>query len=201
MSKLTSRQKQASETKLKILEIASELFRDRGYDNVKVMDICKDANISVGAFYHHFKSKEDIINQGYTEVDVLLQARLEDLTYITAKEAIYKIFNAYCEILDELGHNFVTMSYRLLIGKRSPFLLSKDRYLHKIMIDVISDGIDKGEIVSRFSKDETYDILFRFFRGDLFNWCLHNGTYSLKEIFFRDLDLFFSNSKDDLYLK
>ncbi|MCP4136806.1 MAG: TetR/AcrR family transcriptional regulator [bacterium] len=198
---MTSRQKQAIATKLKILEVASELFRDRGYDTVKVTDICKDANISVGAFYHHFKSKEDIINQGYREVDLLLQERLEDLTFSSARDGIYKIFDEYCSILDELGHNFVTMSYRLFIGKRSSFLLSRDRYLHKIMIDVISDGLDKGEIVSRFSKEETYDILFRFFRGDLFNWCLHNGTYSLKEIFFRDLDLFFSHSKDDLYLE
>lgn len=44
-----------------ILERATELFIQRGYDNTSINEIIARAGISKGAFYHHFQSKEDLI--------------------------------------------------------------------------------------------------------------------------------------------
>jgi len=47
----------------KILEVARNLFVGKNYANVTIADIASQANVSTGALYHHFASKEDIYLQ------------------------------------------------------------------------------------------------------------------------------------------
>src|ERR1700754_2512715 len=44
-----------------ILDRATALFIERGYDNVSLNDLIADAGVSKGAFYHWFPSKEALI--------------------------------------------------------------------------------------------------------------------------------------------
>lgn len=44
----------------RIVEEASRLFRERGFENVTVGEVMKAAGLTHGAFYAHFKSKEDL---------------------------------------------------------------------------------------------------------------------------------------------
>ena len=52
----------AKNTRALILKTASELFSKHGYQNTTVKQILEKAHISKGGFYHHFNSKEDIID-------------------------------------------------------------------------------------------------------------------------------------------
>lgn len=47
-------------TKTKILDSALKLVRTHGYDATTVDELCQDAGVTKGAFFHHFKSKEDL---------------------------------------------------------------------------------------------------------------------------------------------
>lgn len=60
---LTKRKKQAMETKNRIFETAMELFAKKGYKDIKIEDICRLADVSVGAFYHYFPSKNILQNK------------------------------------------------------------------------------------------------------------------------------------------
>ena len=51
-------QQRSEETRAKIMEAAIKLFSTRGYNKASVDDICKEAGISKGAFYHHFETKQ-----------------------------------------------------------------------------------------------------------------------------------------------
>jgi TetR/AcrR family transcriptional regulator, cholesterol catabolism regulator len=44
-----------------LLDRASALFAQRGYDNVSLNDLIADAGVSKGAFYHWFPSKDELI--------------------------------------------------------------------------------------------------------------------------------------------
>lgn len=44
-----------------ILDVAQALFFSRGWDNVSVADILAASGMSKGGFYHHFSSKEDLV--------------------------------------------------------------------------------------------------------------------------------------------
>jgi TetR/AcrR family transcriptional repressor of uid operon len=48
------------ETRRRILEAAEECFALYGYDSTGVAEICKTAEVSKGALYHHFPSKQAI---------------------------------------------------------------------------------------------------------------------------------------------
>lgn len=45
-----------------ILHVAAQLFLEKGFERTSMQDIAETAGISKGAIYHHFKSKEEIVN-------------------------------------------------------------------------------------------------------------------------------------------
>jgi len=53
-------QLRGEETRSHILDVAGELFAERGYDATSVAGICARAGLTKGAFYHHFKSKQAV---------------------------------------------------------------------------------------------------------------------------------------------
>lgn len=63
--------------KEKILRGALDLFTEKGFDGVSIALIIKHSGVSNGAMYHHFNSKEELINQLY------LQTREELAEYFT----------------------------------------------------------------------------------------------------------------------
>jgi TetR/AcrR family transcriptional regulator, transcriptional repressor for nem operon len=52
---------QALRNRAHIVEIASTLFRERGYDGVSVADLMAAAGFTHGGFYKHFGSKADLM--------------------------------------------------------------------------------------------------------------------------------------------
>ena len=51
----------SEKTKIEILLTATRLFKERGWENVNVEDVVKELGVTRGAFYHYFKSREDLI--------------------------------------------------------------------------------------------------------------------------------------------
>ncbi len=52
---------QAQENRARIVETASALFRERGYDGVGVAELMAAAGFTHGGFYNHFRSKADLM--------------------------------------------------------------------------------------------------------------------------------------------
>ncbi|CAN7662816.1 TetR/AcrR family transcriptional regulator [Neorhizobium sp. LjRoot104] len=52
---------QMVENRRRILDVASRLFRDKGFDAVSVAEVMKAAGLTHGGFYGHFSSKDDLI--------------------------------------------------------------------------------------------------------------------------------------------
>lgn len=52
---------QMAENRRRILDIASKLFRDKGFDAVSVSEVMKAAGLTHGGFYGHFGSKEALV--------------------------------------------------------------------------------------------------------------------------------------------
>lgn len=48
------------DARAKLLDAALSAFRTRGYAATSVDDLCSAAGVTKGAFFHHFRSKEDI---------------------------------------------------------------------------------------------------------------------------------------------
>jgi AcrR family transcriptional regulator len=53
--------KEVKDTRLRILDVAEELFGEHGFDRVSIRDITKKARVNLAAINYHFGSKEDLI--------------------------------------------------------------------------------------------------------------------------------------------
>ena len=54
--------KPAEERKNEILDVAEQLFAEKGFDNASTNDIINRIGIARGTLYHHFGSKEEILD-------------------------------------------------------------------------------------------------------------------------------------------
>lgn len=69
----TRRKEQARQTEQAILQAAMDLSRKQSFDKVSIREICQQAGITTGAFYHHFRSKEDLLSRGFAPLDTYLE--------------------------------------------------------------------------------------------------------------------------------
>ncbi len=79
----------------KILTAALDLFVDKGYHNVSIHEVQKQANVSIGSIYKHFGGKEGIAQTLYNhilnEVDEMIDGVTRDInTPIEQLEEIIK---------------------------------------------------------------------------------------------------------------
>ncbi|QHQ62820.1 TetR family transcriptional regulator [Anaerocolumna sedimenticola] len=64
-----ARNKYPEITRARILEAAQKLFMEKGWEETTVQDIVDElADVTRGAFYHHFQSKDDIIDAVTTQM-------------------------------------------------------------------------------------------------------------------------------------
>ena len=58
---LSKQQKKSMETKEKIFKAAKRILQRSGYETLSIKNICEEAGVSNGSFYHHFKTKDDLL--------------------------------------------------------------------------------------------------------------------------------------------
>jgi TetR/AcrR family transcriptional repressor of nem operon len=51
---------QPHESKTKFLDAAMHVIRIKGYSATRIEDVCEEAGLTKGSFFHHFKSKEEL---------------------------------------------------------------------------------------------------------------------------------------------
>src|ERR1044071_3432765 len=54
---------QAAENRETVINVASRLFREHGFDGIGLKDLMEGAGLTQGAFYKQFASKEDLAAQ------------------------------------------------------------------------------------------------------------------------------------------
>lgn len=53
--------KNPEERKAELVQIASRLFMEQGFEHVKVSDIVREAGVAQGTYYYYFKTKQDVL--------------------------------------------------------------------------------------------------------------------------------------------
>jgi TetR/AcrR family transcriptional regulator, transcriptional repressor for nem operon len=73
------KQPRALETREKILRESARLFALKGFHDTKLEEVQRLAQVTSGAFFHHFKSKEDL---GFAVIDRHMEGRRQQLDQI-----------------------------------------------------------------------------------------------------------------------
>ena len=90
---LSKQQKKSMETKAKIFKAAKRILQRSGYETLSIKNICEEAGVSNGSFYHHFKTKDDLLSY-YIEDQPSINPDLLDLPENAedAKRTIIQVF-------------------------------------------------------------------------------------------------------------
>ena len=144
------RNKYPEETVQKILDASLKLFLEKGYEETTVLDIISEmGGLTRGAFYHHFKSKEEVFD-----------ALCEKLFYESnpfEKAKSHKELNGLEKLkfvlrtsFDETEHHQLSMASMQLL--ESPAFLKKliesNQELAPMYQELIEEGIRDGSIHS-----------------------------------------------------
>ena len=148
------RNKYPEETVQKILDASLKLFLEKGYEETTVLDIISEmGGLTRGAFYHHFKSKEEVFD-----------ALCEKLFYESnpfEKAKSHKELNGLEKLkfvlktsFDETEHHQLSMASMQLMGS-PPFLkklIESNQELSPMYQELIEEGIQDSSIKSEQPK-------------------------------------------------
>ena len=132
------------------MQRAMELFTVKGITQTPVQDIMQAAGISKGGFYHHFISKNDLIDQiisGYVDGSLKLMQEITDEPKLNAIEK----YNYLLRILRKLRTENREMTIMMFeMFEKEENLIFKHRYQKKInelvfpiVIGILEQGVEE----------------------------------------------------------
>jgi AcrR family transcriptional regulator len=186
---ITKRQEQALETKDRIYSAAIDLMDQEGFENITIADISKKAGVSVGAFYHYFTSKNDILAEIFHKADEYFSTKVvSGLKRESIPEKIVEYFDYYAKFNLISG---VEMTQQLF-NPKIKFFIRKDRPMLTILEDLIQEGQEKKEIRADESPEELSRFLFVMARGIVFEWSVYDGSYDLEYLMHKYMEVLVS---------
>lgn len=176
--KINSRKAQAEATKNKIYNTAIKMMENKGYNSMKIEDICSKAGVSVGSFYNYFKSKNDILIEIYKRADVFFEEIVRpNVEGKSAFENIVVYFDYYAKYNEITG----VETAKQLFSSANKMYISKGRVMQAVLIEVIKKGQETGEITAKYTPENITEYLFISARGLCYDWVSHDGSYNLRD--------------------
>lgn len=182
--RVTPRMERGMRTRQKIFDTAMSLFAKKGYDKVTVDDICEKVGVTKGAFYNHFKSKDQIILEEFMRMDEHYLKVAQDISGLESSREKLRVFNREAiKLMSDLGATMLKVVYHSQIAPnmKRPYLTNSRRSLYRITNQLIREGQERGEVRSDLQSEEMASMFINCFRGQIYHWCLSNGSFDLME--------------------
>lgn len=141
------RNKYPEETVEKILDVSLKLFLEKGYEETTILDIVNHlGGLTRGAFYHHFKSKEEVLNALNNKLffennPFKIVSNEKNLSGLDKIKKVIKL-----QYSNKEQHNVSLMAIPLLNNPRilASYIESNQRivvpYIEKLFQEAINDG-------------------------------------------------------------
>ena len=190
--------KKNSNIKKKIVASAWRLFYEQGYDDTTIDDIIEESHTSRGSFYHYFEGKDALLSS----LSYLFDDKYEELKEIMPADmpCFDKLMFLNQELFDMIENNISIELLAKLYSSQlttagEKHLLDRDRVYYKLLRKIVTEGQQSGEL----SKEETVNEIVKEYamceRALLYDWCLCNGEYSLKNYAKQMMPRFLSHIK------
>ena len=153
-----ARNKYPEETVNLILETASRLFVEKGYERTSVQDIVNElGGLSKGAIYHHFKSKEEMlvaVTNKMSEESNKMLFEIRNRTDLTGKEKLKKLLS---DSVNRPVHDSIFSAAPNI--RSSPALVSSillssvENTVPEYVLPIIMQGIEDGSIHTDYPEE------------------------------------------------
>ena len=182
--KLTQRKQQALDTRRKIFNTALNLIKEKGFDKVSVDDICAACGVSKGAFYHHFKSKLDIMSESESLINDMLEKIQIQESDGSIKEKLLILMGSILDVVEKSG---VEVTRQLTVVTTGGHYIQQENrntfaiHTRKLIQQILAEAVEKGELSPETNKEASTEIIMTFLSGMIADWCIFNGAYSISE--------------------
>lgn len=169
-----------------LLRIAGNLFAQRGFKNTTVRDIADAAGILSGSLYHHFDSKESIVDELLSSFQNELFASYDAIlgSGDDARSKIHAIVRASFDAIDQ-HHDEVAIFQNdaayLQEFERFAYLGEHNRRFRAMWVDLLADGISSGAL----RQDLDAELVYRFIRDTVWvavRWYRPGGTMTAQDV-------------------
>lgn len=178
---LSKQQQKSKATKEKIFQAAKAILKKKGYEELSIKNICEEAGVSNGSFYHHFKTKDDLLSY-YIEEQPSINPDVLELpeNASEAKEAIIRVYLNYVEYCEELGVEFMAGYYDTKNQALNVAIRTERPYPIVTVQNYVERAVEAGKIrldgeIEGFTTDIRMLVI-----GNVFEWCLRNGEVDFK---------------------
>ena len=148
-----------------LLELAATMFAERGLRATTVRDIADGAGTLSGSLYHHFSSKEEMVDELLRGFLDWLFARYSEVID-TEPNPLERFKGLFMASFDAIEHRHAQVviyqdeAKRLLSQPRFSYLEDRNRQQRTMWVEVLQQGIADGY----FRPDLDVDLVYRFIR-------------------------------------
>jgi AcrR family transcriptional regulator len=169
-----------------LLELAATMFAERGLRATTVRDIADSAGILSGSLYHHFKSKEEMVDEVLRGFLDWLFARYQEIidTEPNPLERLKGLFMASFEAIEDRHAQVVIYqdeAKRLSDQARFSYVEERNKEQRKMWMDVLNQGIEDGYL----RPDLDVDLVYRFIRDTTWvsvRWYQPGGPLTAEQV-------------------
>jgi TetR/AcrR family transcriptional regulator, cholesterol catabolism regulator len=169
-----------------LLELAATMFAARGLRATTVRDIADSAGILSGSLYHHFSSKEEMVDELLRGFLDWLFDRYQEIvaTEPNPLERLKGLFMASFEAIEDRHAQVVIYqdeAKRLSGQPRFSFVEDRNKEQRKMWVDVLNQGIEEGY----FRPDIEVDLVYRFIRDTTWvsvRWYQPGGPLTAEQV-------------------
>ncbi|QLL07042.1 TetR family transcriptional regulator KstR2 [Mycobacterium vicinigordonae] len=177
---------QANSRRDELLELAAVMFAERGLRATTVRDIADGAGILSGSLYHHFSSKEEMVDELLRGFLDWLFARYREIVDSEPNplERLKGLFMASFEAIENRHAQVVIYqdeAQRLSSQPRFAYVEELNKQQRKMWLDVLHQGIEEGY----FRSDLDVDLVYRFIRDTTWvsvRWYQPGGPLTAQQV-------------------
>ena len=176
----------ANTRRSELLALAATMFAERGLRATTVRDIADSAGILSGSLYHHFSSKEEMVDEVLRGFLDWLFTRYQQIveTEPNPLERLKGLFMASFEAIENRHAEVVIYqdeAKRLADQERFAYVDERNREQRKMWVEVLNQGISQGY----FRPDVDVDLVYRFIRDTTWvsvRWYQPGGPLTAEQV-------------------
>ena len=173
---ISKQQQKSRETKEKIFQAAKRILQKKGYEELSIKNICEEAGVSNGSFYHHFKTKDDLLSY-YIEDQPQIDPNLLELPDSVAgvREGIIQVYMNYVRYCQELGVEFMAEYYDTKNQALNASIRTERPYPIVTVQTYVEKAVEAGIVRLNEEIDEFTTDIRMIVIGNVFEWCVKHG--------------------------
>lgn len=171
-----------------IVEAARKLIIKRGSEHLTVSRIAREAGISEGAIYRHFRSKKEILSflLDHAGSSLLGDMALQSTENYATLEAISDVLEKHLKAIEKRhGSSFQVIAEVVSFGDKKLNRKAFDiinSYIGRLS-DLLSAGARQGSVRADIDQQTVATLVFGMVQGLVNLWALSNYSFSLAERF------------------